>query len=338
MALSRSNENSIGVPDRGGQFRTPPCPGTIALTGVTGFIGYRIAQWLTHAGWRIRALVRPSADRRSLTNLPLECLTGSLQDPDSLKKLVKDVSAVVHCAGAVRGLTRAQFDAVNVDGLAHLVQAAAPQQTPPRFLLLSSLAAREPHLSHYAASKRKGESVLAKQANTMAWTALRPPAVYGPGDRELLPLLRWMSRGVALLLGANEARVSLLYVDDLAAAVERWLNSHCCPEGIFELHDGHVGGYTWPEVADAVSQVCTRQVWQIRLAAMPLQMLALASMTVSQLGGPAPMLTLGKVREIRHSDWVCDNAAITAALGWEPSVSLVEGLRRTLAQDSRVVA
>jgi nucleoside-diphosphate-sugar epimerase len=246
------------------------------------------------------------------------------------------VYAVVHCAGAVRGLTQAQFDAVNVDGVAHLVQAAASQQTPPRFLLLSSLAAREPHLSHYAASKRKGEIVLAKQAKPMAWTALRPPAVYGPGDRELLPLLRGMSRGVALLLGVNKARVSLLYVDDLAAAVEQWLNNSHCPEGVFELHDGHSDGYTWPEVVDTVSQVCARHIWRIRLAATPLRMLALVSMAMGRLGGPVPMLTLGKVREIRHDDWVCDNAALTAAIGWEPCISLAEGLRRTLNQANRV--
>ncbi len=329
MVYSRSHKNLIGVQDRD-KFDNLSCRGTVALTGVTGFIGNRVAQRLINTGWRIRALVRPSADRRILTNIPLECLTGSLQDPDSLKKLVQDVYAVVHCAGAVRGLTQAQFDAVNVDGVAHLVDAAALQQAPPRFLLLSSLAAREPHLSHYAASKRKGEAVLAEQAKTMEWMALRPPAVYGPGDRELLPLLRWMSRGIGLLLGTHEARVSLLYVDDLAAAVEQWLNNSQCPQGVFELHDGHGGGYTWPEVADTVSQVCARRVRHIRLTGTPLRMLALLSMFVGRLGGPLPMLTLGKVREIRHYNWVCDNAALTAAMGWEPRISLAEGLRRTL--------
>jgi nucleoside-diphosphate-sugar epimerase len=265
-----------------------------------------------------------------LTNGRLEFLTGSLQDLDSLERLVQGVYAVIHCAGAVRGLTQAQFDAVNRDGVVHLVHAAASQPTPPRFLSLSSLAAREPHLSHYAASKRKGEAVLIEQAKTMEWTVLRPPAVYGPGDRELLPLLRWMSRGIGLLLGAKEARVSLLYVDDLAAAVEKWLSKDPCPQGVFELHDGHIGGYTWPEVANTVSRVCAKPVRHIHLTAALLQMLALGSMTIGRLGGPVPMLTLGKVREIRHDDWVCDNAAVTAAMGWEPSISLAEGLRRTL--------
>lgn len=316
---------------RSSRLENPPCRGTVALTGVTGFIGGRVAQRLSHAGWRIRALVRPSANRRLLTNGRLEFLTGSLQDLDSLKRLVQGVYAIIHCAGAVRGLTQAQFDAVNSDGVAHLVDAAASQPAPlPRFLSLSSLAAREPHLSHYAASKRKGEAVLIEQAKTMAWTALRPPAVYGPGDRELLPLLRWMSRGIGLLLGAKEARVSLLYVDDLAAAVEKWLNKVPCPQGVFELHDGHAGGYTWPEVANTVSQVCAKHVRHIHLTATPLQILALVSMAIGRLGGPVPMLTLGKVREIRHYDWVCDNAALTAAIGWQPQITLAEGLRRTL--------
>ena len=105
---------------------------------------------------------------------------------------------MVHGAGAVRGNSQADFDRVNVTGTATLLDAIADLPSPPRILLLSSLAAREPQLSWYAHSKREGEQQLEKHPR-LDWVILRPPAVYGPGDREMLPLFQAMSRGSALV-------------------------------------------------------------------------------------------------------------------------------------------
>ena len=307
-----------------------PAPRTVALTGATGFIGGVVARLLPAAGWRVRALIRPGAASQALTELDLHWVEGSLEDSDSLRRLVTGVYAVIHCAGAVRGRNQAQFNRVNVEGVARLVQAARDQLSVPRFLLLSSLAAREPSLSPYAASKREGERVLLEQAGEMPWLVLRPPAVYGPGDRELLPLWRAMGRGIAPVLGATGARLSLLYVDDLAAAVLQWLGSGGCAPGIFELHDGRPGGYTWDEVVDSAAQLYGRSIRRIPVAAPLLRVLAAVNLLAAGLGGYAPMLTLGKVRELRHPDWVCDNTALSRALSWTPRVTLEAGLRRTL--------
>lgn len=309
-----------------------PAAGPVALTGATGFIGGVLAQRLRAAGWSVRALRRPAAGRRAPAGVELDWVEGALEDEESLGRLVEGVYAVVHCAGAVRGRTQADFERVNVNGVERLARRAAGQSAPPRFLLLSSLAAREPQLSFYAASKRAGERVLLQEAGArgMPWLVLRPPAVYGPGDRELLPLWRCMARGVAPLLGSADARFSLLYVDDLAAAVLHWLARAACEPGIFELHDGRPGGYTWNEVVNTAARVFARRVRRIPVAAPLLRGLAVGNVLAARLGGYAPMLTPGKVRELRHPDWVCDNTALGRALDWSPQVMLEEGLRRTL--------
>jgi nucleoside-diphosphate-sugar epimerase len=304
--------------------------GLIALTGATGFIGGRLVWLLCSAGWPVRVLVRSPARTGWPADLGLQQVSGSLEEPDSLQRLVAGAYAVVHCAGVVRGITRAQFNRVNVDGLMRLVQAAVKQQPLPRFLLLSSLAAREPALSPYAASKRQGEQVLAAAARNMPWAAFRPPAVYGPGERELLPLFQWMGRGIALVLGPKNARFSLLYVDDLAAAIQAWLNRPQCAQGVFELHDGHTGGYSWDDVVNIAATLCARHIRRIPVPAVPLYLLAALSVLLAPLGGYAPMLTPAKLRELRHPDWVCDNRALNFATGWAPQVALAEGLRRTL--------
>lgn len=302
----------------------------VALTGGTGFIGGSVLRHLLGAGWRVRVLVRASA---SFSVLPpssaVHRISGSLEDPHSLNQLVQGAYAVVHCAGTVRGITQAHFGQANVAGVARLVRAASVQELPPRFLALSSLAAREPHLSPYAASKWQGECVLAAGAGSMAWTVLRPPPVYGPGDRALLPLFRWMGRGFAPLAGPQEARFSLLYVEDLAAAILQWLSHPPSIMGVFELHDGHPGGYTWQDVIATVASLRSRQIWYIPLPIASLRLLAKLNVAAARLGRYAPMLTPGKVRELNHPDWVCDNAPLNRAIGWTPQIALEEGLRRT---------
>ena len=303
---------------------------TVAVTGATGFIGGAVVQCLAAAGWHNRVLVRPTSARAGLAGVAAEVVVGDLGDLDSLRRFVYQADAVVHCAGAVRGASRAYFDRVNVDGVARLVQAAAGEHPVPRFLLVSSLAAREPRLSAYAASKRGGEEVLAAGAGGMSWAAVRPPAVYGPGDRELLPLFRWMERGIAPVLGSTDSRFSLIYVEDLAAAVAQWLASGTTALGTFEVDDGRSGGYTWNEVVSTVGRLRSRRVLSIRVPAVVLKGLACLNLAAARAVGYQPILTPGKIRELRHPNWVCDSSALTRATGWRPKVPLDEGLRRTL--------
>ena len=266
----------------------------------------------------------------------MELIPGDLSDIDALRSLVCDVDAVVHCAGAVRGITEEDFARVNVAGVEQLAGIAARMDSPPLFVFLSSLAAREPHLSPYAASKRGGEDALARVAAGMRWIALRPPAVYGPGDREMLPLLLSMMRGFAPVLGSADSRFSMLYVDDLVAAVRRCLVSGDAPGGVFDLHDGRVGGYAWDDIVTAATSVRGAPVRMLRFPKGLLYGLAQISLGWARVRGTAPMLTPAKFRELTHPDWVCDNASFSHATGWTPRVDFTEGLRRTLAWNESV--
>lgn len=300
---------------------------TVALTGATGFIGTAVARRLVQAGLGVRALVRASSD---VSRLPpgVERVTGALDDPDSLTRLVRGARVIVHCAGVVRGSTPRDFDPVNVDGVARLAEAARAERPAPCIVHLSSLAARHPELSPYVGSKRRGEEVL---ATAPAWTALRPPIVYGPGDRELRPLLRCMARGLAPIVGPREGRLSLLYVDDLAEAVAR-LVAMPGTGRVFELHDGQPSGYAVRDIVAAVERWRGRGVLRVPIPASLVGALSRLNVVGARLRGRAPMLTPGKVREMRHPGWTCDNAPLAGATGWQPRVRLDEGLRRTLAR------
>ena len=298
---------------------------TVALTGATGFIGGALVRGLEQAGFRVRALVRPTSDVTRLA-AGVERVMGALDDPGSLTRLVHGARAVVHCAGAVRGSAPRDFDPVNVGGVAQLARAVSAERPAPCIVHLSSLAARHPELSPYAASKRRGEDALLAAP---AWTVLRPPIVYGPGDRELLPLLRWMARGIAPIVGPRNGRLSLVYVDDLGDAVAR-LVALGATGRVFELDDGQPSGYALGDIVAAVERWRGRSVLRVPVPAAVLGGLSRLNVLAARLRGRAPMLTPGKVREMFHPGWTCNNTALAGATGWWPRIRLDEGLRRTL--------
>lgn len=303
--------------------------GPVAVTGAAGFVGQAVIAKLLAEGHQVRALIH----RRALPirHALLETQSGGLHDDAALETLVAGASAVVHIAGVVRGRTSADFNPVNVEGVARAAQAAQAAGVG-RFVLISSLAAREPQLSPYAASKRAGEEALSTvlSDDTMSCVVLRPPAIYGAGDVELLPLFRLMARGITPMPGQKGARASLLHVEDLAGAILALLKADA--RGTYALHDGHEGGYGWDEIAGIVEEVAGRgRGWRIPLPETLLRTVASANLMAARVLNYQPMLTPGKVNELRHPDWVCDNEALTQATGWRPKLPLRAGLAPLLS-------
>lgn len=299
-------------------------PGPVAVTGATGFIGSALVEALTARGWSVRALTR----RPRINTERLQWVGGDLADLRALTELVRGADSVVHCAGSVRGRSEAEFVRTNVQGTANLVAASGARKPAPRFLLISSLAAREPHLSWYAASKLGSEQILAQQAGAMPWGVFRPTSVYGPGDREIRPLLTAMQRGFLPRIGSKAQRFSLLHVHDLVEAIIRWLSAATPAPGVFELDDGTPGGYDWPLLRATAESVWQRRVRILTLPVTLMYAIAGLNLWLSRSSGYAPMLTPGKIRELTHRDWVCDNSALIRALNWRPRITLAEALSK----------
>jgi nucleoside-diphosphate-sugar epimerase len=322
--------------------------GSVALTGGSGFVGGHILRRLVAEGWQVRALTRrrgglPAvegaqtgrATSGSVTPGSVTPVLGDLESAEALAELVAGVDAVIHCAGLVAARRKADFLRVNAAGTAGLLRAATAGGHSPRFVLISSLAAREPQLSPYAHSKRQAEEELRRLGAALNWRVLRPAVVYGPGDRATLPLFRQFLRGLALVPGGG-GRFSMIYVEDLAAAAVAALAPELPAGGLLEPDDGTAGGYGWPEVLAAAGRLAGRPV---RAVTVPraLQRLAAALSTAGALvsGRPA-VLSQGKVNEFGHPDWVCrprppGAPSLSDCISWRPAVGLDEGFSKTVA-------
>ncbi|MEO3429354.1 NAD-dependent epimerase/dehydratase family protein [Pelagibius sp. CAU 1746] len=320
--------------------------GSIALTGGSGFVGGHILRRLVAEGWQVRALTRRPDSLPGIEGVAPGTVTpipGDLGSAEALAELVAGVDAVIHCAGLVAARRKADFLRVNAEGTAALLRAVTARKRAggdaPCFVLMSSLAAREPQLSPYAHSKRQAEEELRRIGADLDWRILRPAVVYGPGDRATLPLFRQFLRGLALVPGGG-GRFSMIYVEDLAAAAVAALAPELPSGGILEPDDGTAGGYGWPELLAAAARLAGRPV---RAIAVPpaLQRLAAALGTAGALvsGRPA-VLSQGKVNEIGHPDWVCrprppealpGSPSLSDCISWRPAVGLDEGFSKTVA-------
>jgi nucleoside-diphosphate-sugar epimerase len=280
--------------------------------------------------------VRNPALAADLAASGVTLVPGDLDDGDALRTLLDSCDVVIHLAGAVRGNSQQSFDHTNVRGTQNLLEAlaTAPCKELPGLLLISSLAAREPGLSWYARSKYQAEQCLHDGPADLDWAIIRPPAVYGPGDKEMLPVFLWMARGIAPVPGDPAARVSLIHVEDLATAIIACLGLPHLQHRTFTLDDGAPGGYDWEEMAAIAGGVWQRKVRLVRLPGQLLDVLARANLALSRALNYAPMLTPAKLRELRHPNWVVDNDEITAATDWRPRVRLSKGLEEL--RDSRL--
>lgn len=304
----------------------------IAITGATGFVGRSLlADETLGEHERVALTRRPPPEGPAPINL--HWVRGALEDPQALARLVEGADLVIHIAGLVKARSAGEFFAVNEEGTARLLRAMERHaNADARLLLVSSLAARERDLSPYAASKRAGERVVEEGLAPERWTILRPPALYGPGDSEMLPLWRVAGRGLLPAPAGAQQRLSLLHAGDLVRLIARW----CAPDAatalagrIFEIDDGR-GGYSADELARILSRVWGRAV---RVLALPRPLVATAAAiggTIGRLQGKAVMLAPHKLPELLHPDWAVGPMNETLLAHWRPMIDAERGIRRTL--------
>ncbi len=294
----------------------------VALTGATGFVGGAVLDELLRQGFQVSALTRRAQPARD----GVTWVSGDLTDEAALGALVTGADAVVHVAGLIKARRRADFFDINKGGSARLIAALGGR--PVRFIHLSSLAAREPALSGYAASKAAAE-VLVKAAPGLDWTILRPPAVYGPGDRETLAFFKAARRRRPFLPAGAGHRTSLVHVTDLAAAIVATIGMPALSSKTAEVHDGEPKGYAVAEVLAMIGEEPGRH----RPIFVPGGVLQVAGGVIwlaSMATGSVPMLTPGKARELTHADWVCRDTTLADA-GWRAAIPASRGLAETRA-------
>lgn len=293
----------------------------LAITGATGFVGQSLLDLVGEAGLPVNALVRRIADRR---HDRVEWVTGDLEDQKALDRLVAGTRGVVHVAGLTNTPDPADFARVNVAGTANVL-AAARQAGVRRFVFVSSLAAREPQLSRYGASKAEAEELV--EASGLDWTIVRPPAVYGPRDVDMFELFRAARFGIVPLPPGGAT--SIIQVADLARLLVNLVDAQpaLVSKRVFEPDDAREGGWSHKELAQAIGRaVAGRGVLAPHLPRSVLQGAAALDRLVR---GSKARLTRDRVGYMCHPNWVVRSDRKVPEHVWQPRIGGEEGLKAT---------
>ena len=289
----------------------------LAITGGTGFVGSHLLDVALAEGHRVAALTRRDQPERA----GVDWVRGDLQDREALRRLVDGVDAVIHVAGTINAPNAAGFHRGNVQGTLAML-AAATAGGIRRFIHVSSLAAREPRLSLYGGSKAKAEELV--HSSGLDWAIVRPPAVYGPGDKETLELFRMAKLG--LMLMPPKGRVSVVHADDLARLLVALAGPSVPSNILIEADDGKPGGWTHREFARALAAaVGTRPA----IVSSPGVLLRAAAHLDQWWRGEKAKLTTDRAAYFSHRNWVVEPKRACPPSLWRPQLDTMQGLAAT---------
>lgn len=312
---------------------------TVLLTGATGFVGAHAAEAFAAGGGRVRVLVRPTSRVQRLRALGADIIEGGLDDARAVRDAATGVDAVVHMAALTRARTAAEYHTVNDAGTRALLDTLAAMDVPPRrFVYLSSLAAVGPSgdvpvgadteprpLTAYGRSKLGGERACIEVGAALEAVIVRAPAVYGPGDRDLLRFFRLAQRGLLPVPSGPPRPLQLVHVQDLAAALVAAANLQG-GRGVY--HVAEPRAYAWREVVGLVAEAVGVKARLVPVPQPALRMAAVLSEFGAGLVGRATIFNRDKAEELLAPGWLCDTLPALDDLGISPR-PLATGLRQT---------
>ena len=308
------------------------------VTGATGFIGSHLAEALLAQHWRVRCLVRKSSVLRWVPVDDVSLINGDIADPgEDLERAVKNVSVVFHLAGLTSATNDSSYITVNVEGTRNVV--TAMQKVAPDALIVfcSSLAAAGPStrkrplnetdspspVSAYGRSKLTAERIV--EESGLQYLIVRPPAVYGPRDTDILAAFRLAARGLALRVAPEGQQLSLVHVEDLARGLA------CAAEtegrGLYYMTDGMI--HTWESVLDNVSRAVGNKTKTIAIAPFVADGLSRLEVLRASLFSSKPLLTPDRIIELSQASWTCDDTRARLDIDYESSIALPDGMRST---------
>ncbi len=307
------------------------------MTGATGFIGSHLVEELIKKGYGVTCLVRQTSHLKWIEGLEADIVYGDCEDEDSLGQIPQDLDYVFHLAGLTKARRDKDFFCVNVEGTKNLlraVMARAPRVR--RFIYLSSLAAAGPSrngsplnesaeprpVSSYGRSKLESEGAIMTQRNALPVTIIRPPAVYGPRDRDFFVLFRMIKKGFYPYWG--KCYYSLLYVDDLIRGVIMAAEAKDAEGGMYFLSDGRI--YSGDDIANEIANVLDARVVKMRI---PRPFLAVLVKIGEKMGREASIINRDKLKELNYFHWTCDSSKAGRDFKFVPKVSIKEGIKWT---------
>lgn len=312
------------------------------VTGGTGFVGSHLVEALIASPdyTEVRCLVRSSD--KWLSGLDFTRVTGDLSNLQAISKALDGIDVLFHNAAVLRAPSKKEFTRANVDATENLIR-IAQKKGVKNYVILSSLAGVGPShgtpvtektrmnpVSMYGESKKEMETIIHKIADKSdSIKIIRPPAVYGPREADIYTFFKTFSSGFCPIVGdGNHPTLSMVYVKDLVDGI--MLSSQKTDPGV---HTYFIGGeqeeYSWNQIRKITSIVMGKKAIPIKIKPEWVKKIATVIEGSASLIGKYPVVNKEKANEMVQ-EWVCSSQKAKKELGYNPQISIQEGLSRTI--------
>lgn len=316
----------------------------VLITGASGFVGYHLIIEALQSGLEVHAAVRPSSRVEHLSALDVHYTTLDFTSIECLKRDIesKQYHYIIHAAGITKAKTPEIYQKVNAGYSKNLAMAASQADVPlEKFIYVSSLAAIGPlsglagqideatapkPLTSYGKSKLLAEQYVIEN-DRLPWLIIRPTAVYGPREKDILILFKVINRGFEPYIGSFNQQLSFIYVKDLSKAVIRALFSAHVKK-VYNISDGKI--YNRYDLANVTKQILHKKTLKLHLPVPLVRYMAIFLEKVYERRKAVPALNMEKMYELTAVNWSCDIRKLEQELGYFPQTLLEEGLEETL--------
>lgn len=319
----------------------------ILITGASGFVGRHLVQLATARGFTVLALVRKTSDITFIKHAGATILYGDLGSTRSVLKVLNDLDTkgqtpdyIIHAAALTKARSEKDFFDTNTKSTLHILAAVERSGTRlKKFVFISSLAASGPEglgktieknqerpVTSYGRSKLQAERIVRSFGN-IPHIVLRPTAVYGPGEKDLLSVFKLVNSGINPALGFNRQELTFIYVKDLAELILAAATSGHANKTYF-ITDNAI--YSKTEFGATIARSLEKKVMNITLPLPLVKGISFFAHTVSGILGKQSVLNPEKYRELTAQSWNCNVADTFGELNYRPAYSLEEGIRETV--------
>lgn len=313
------------------------------VTGASGFVGSHVVDKLIAEGHQVKCILRGTSSTRWLENKPVEIFDSGLFDKDVLRKVLKDADYLFHIAGVVKAKDEEGYFKGNVETTNVLLDVLCEvNPNIKRVVIVSSLTACGPSLdgypvseetqehpiTAYGRSKYAQEQLAKKYMDKLQITIVRAPAVYGARDTEIYLFFKTYKQGLMALIGFDKKKLSLIHVDDLTNGIFLAAVSEKAIGQTYFI--GSEQYYDWNQIGVVCNNAFGKKAFTIRIPHFLVYTVAAFAQFFAMFSSSAATFNLEKARDFVQTSWMCDVSKAVRELGFHQTVSLEEGIKRTV--------
>lgn len=313
------------------------------VTGASGFVGSHVVDKLLSEGHEVRCILRGSSSRRWLENKPVEIFNCGLFDKESLKKILNNADYLFHIAGVVKAKDEIDYYKGNVETTNVLLDVLCEVNPDiKKVVIVSSQTACGPSLdgkpvneetpehpiTRYGKSKLAQEKLAKKYMDRLPITIIRPPAVFGERDTEIYLFFRTYKQGLMGLIGLKKKELSLVHVEDLVQGIFLAAMSEKAIGQTYFI--GTEQYYDWHKIGEVSHRAIGKKAFTIKIPHVAVYSVASVAQFLALFSSKAATFNIEKARDFVQKAWTCDVSKAVRDLGYRQTVSLEDGIKRTV--------